>query len=246
MNSYTHWLFDLDNTLLDFTKSSKRAFIGLCIEAGYTDDRSHEIFARFSDHTKSLWAAFEKGKISRAYLRIQRFQKTFDDCQMNENATDWSERYVQKVCEEPDVIHRAEPFIRLLRDSGKHLGVITNGIGKVQDKRVRRSPFRDLFDFVLTTDPPFRPKPAEDLFQEALRLWKNPQLEKIVMVGDSFDCDIVGAHKMGIDQCWLHWGQPPTNGLSDDFHPTHSCSNIAELEKLYLTSLGSVSQAPSP
>jgi putative hydrolase of the HAD superfamily len=70
---------------------------------------------------------------------------------------------------------------------------------------------RSFFEFVITSEAHGRRKPAASIFQAALGYF---QVEgpMAVMVGDSYEADILGAHALGISTVWLikHAAAPRT------------------------------------
>ena len=58
-----NFLFDLDQTLLDFHASERKA-LGIVLTAKGLS-YSNEVYEHFKVYNKSLWLEFEKGMISR-------------------------------------------------------------------------------------------------------------------------------------------------------------------------------------
>ena len=77
------------------------------------------------------------------------------------------------------------------------LAALTNG-----NADVRQTPLAAYFSFALKAEDVGAAKPAPDLFLAAMAQ-ANSSPEQIVHVGDSYDHDIVGAHRAGIRSVWL-------------------------------------------
>ena len=99
----------------------------------------------------------------------------------------------------------------------------------MQEARLKDHYILEASDFLLTSDPPFRPKPAPDLFNEALKLWGNPNTERILMVGDNPICDIEGAQKLGISTCWINGKKKLEEFPTEVTSPTLSFSTVLGL-----------------
>ncbi len=64
---HKNFLFDLDQTLLNFHASEKKALGIVLTENGLS--YSEEIYRDFKSYNKSLWLQLEKGTITRPELR---------------------------------------------------------------------------------------------------------------------------------------------------------------------------------
>lgn len=74
-----NFLFDLDQTLLDFHASEYKA-LGIVLRANGLSF-SDEIYGAFKAYNKSLWLELEKGNISRTELFTKRFLNVFSRCE---------------------------------------------------------------------------------------------------------------------------------------------------------------------
>ena len=74
-----NFLFDLDQTLLDFHASEYKA-LGIVLRASGLSF-SDEIYRAFKAYNQSLWLELEKGRISRTELFTKRFQDIFTRCE---------------------------------------------------------------------------------------------------------------------------------------------------------------------
>lgn len=72
MDAYRVLLFDIDNTLLDFTAGAMQSMEAIFLEAGlaYTP----EMFGVFQTENDKLWARIERGELTIAGLRDVRWQ----------------------------------------------------------------------------------------------------------------------------------------------------------------------------
>ena len=74
-----NFLFDLDQTLLDFHASEYKA-LGIVLRANGLSF-SDEIYRAFKAYNQSLWLELEKGNISRTELFSKRFMDVFSRCE---------------------------------------------------------------------------------------------------------------------------------------------------------------------
>lgn len=86
--------------------------------------------------------------------------------------------------------------------SSRHpLGIITNGVGRVQREKLARTNLSDLFDAVVVSYEVGAHKPDGRIFDTArARL----DADRYVMVGDDYTADIVGAREAGFETIHIH------------------------------------------
>ena len=96
----------------------------------------------------------------------------------------------------PDVIPCLERLV------GYRLGIISNGQGAQQRKKLERTGIADRFHVTVISGDHGCPKPQEDIFLRAcLALDTSP--EDAVYVGDHYDLDAEGARRAGLAGVWL-------------------------------------------
>ena len=81
-----NFLFDLDQTLLDFHASERKALEIILRSNGLSF--SEEICQAFKEYNKTLWLELEKGRITRPELFMKRFRYVFSQCEGNSAGLD--------------------------------------------------------------------------------------------------------------------------------------------------------------
>ena len=71
---YKAYLFDLDDTLLDFHSAEKEAFTLTLNEFGVRNN-IEEAYTMYKSENLKLWKLHEEGKVDRASIRFDRFDK---------------------------------------------------------------------------------------------------------------------------------------------------------------------------
>ncbi len=90
-----------------------------------------------------------------------------------------------------------------LNSAGYRLGIFSNaGDDKDVQDLVHSFGIRRHFDFVLSSAACFYRKPHPRAFEIALAQW-NATPDEAVMIGDSLEADVFGAHQAGITSIWL-------------------------------------------
>lgn len=98
------------------------------------------------------------------------------------------------ICLREDVVF----FLRKLSEKHK-LCLITDGWCEVQKKKVEALGLKEYFDLIIYSqkDGIEYAKPHSKFFLKAMKFFKVPK-EKILMVGDDYSKDVVGAERIGI------------------------------------------------
>ena len=89
---------------------------------------------------------------------------------------------------------------------GRRLGLLTNGPSDVQRLKLARTGLTVLFDAVAISGEMGVGKPSAGAFEAVLtQLGAAPN--EAVMVGDSWERDVEGAHSCGLPAVWIAWGR---------------------------------------
>ena len=95
----------------------------------------------------------------------------------------------------------AEPMLAdLSRDH--RLALVTNGAGDVQREKLSRTPFAPHFAAIVVSSEIGVGKPEPAIFQHALAAL-GAAASDAVMVGDSLERDVAGAHAAGVKAIWI-------------------------------------------
>lgn len=93
--------------------------------------------------------------------------------------------------------------VQQLKSQDCRLGILSNaGDDKDVQELVERFGIRPYFDFVLTSAKCFYRKPHPRAFELALAHWNIPP-DEAVMIGDSLEADMSGAHALGMKTVWI-------------------------------------------
>ena len=103
------------------------------------------------------------------------------------------------------------------------LHIITNGFVEVQYKKLENSQLRQYFNKIFISEEIQSPKPSLQIFRHALKS-SNARKRESLMIGDSWEVDIVGAMGAGIDQ--VHYApQLTNNSFNEEEMELISCSS---------------------
>ncbi|QWI52257.1 YjjG family noncanonical pyrimidine nucleotidase [Bacillus mycoides] len=226
MKKYKTLLFDVDDTLLDFQKAEKIALRMLFEEKGLL--LTDEIEDRYKKINKSLWDSFEKGEIARNEIINTRFSILFKEYGEEVDGILVENNYRSYLEEGNQLMQGAFEFINQIQ-SKYDLYIVTNGISKTQDKRLRNAGLHSLFkDIFVSEDTGFQ-KPMREYFDYVFERIPNFASEEGLIIGDSLSADIKGGYVAGIDTCWFN---PEKKSNDSEIMPTYEVHNFEELYAL--------------
>ncbi|PER35268.1 noncanonical pyrimidine nucleotidase, YjjG family [Bacillus cereus] len=226
MKKYKTLLFDVDDTLLDFQKAEKVALRMLFEEKGIP--LTSEVEAQYKKINKSLWDAFEEGEINRDEVVNTRFSILFKEYGEEVDGILFENNYRSYLEEGNQLMQGAFEFINQIQ-SEYDLYVVTNGISKTQDKRLRNAGLHSLFkDIFVSEDTGFQ-KPMKEYFDYVFERIPNFSFEEGLIIGDSLSADIKGGYVAGINTCWFNPEKKPNNS---EIVPTYEVHSFEELYAL--------------
>lgn len=199
---YRLFLFDLDDTLLDFRASEHLSFertmraLGL----GALPDG---LFARYQAINIGLWKSFEQGAVSKDFLKVERFRLTFADARLALDPEAASRLYLESLADTVVLVEGAVKLCESLAAIGE-VGIITNGVEHIQHRRIAASSLQPYVSFVATSEASGYAKPDSRFFDYTVRMARHFAHAQTVIVGDRLDADILGANGFGIDSCWFN------------------------------------------
>ena len=201
--NYDILLFDADRTLFDFDASEKAAFEKTAPEFGVTPTK--EVYLAYKRFNDENWEALERGELEKPRILVRRFEQILSFCGENvSKAAEFNRKYLKTLATESIVFPESEGVLSELKNRGKRLFLITNGVTEVQKGRLSRSPVKYFFEDVFISDEIGFEKPAREFFAAVEKSIKDFNKEKSVVIGDSLTSDIKGANLSGFDCVWLN------------------------------------------
>ena len=226
-NSVTDVFFDLDHTLWDFEKNSGLTFNKIFLELNFPF--SLDVFLKlYNPINHAQWKLYRENKITQEDLRFNRLNKTFE--KLNYSASiglidNISEKYITYLSTFPHLFEGTLELLEALKNRFR-LHIITNGFDKIQQFKIENSGIESFFEFVFTAEKVGFKKPHPEIFIQSLKT-VNTTAEASIMIGDSFEADILGALNQGMQA--IHF-----NSHNEEVHT--KCPivySLAELKALF-------------
>lgn len=214
MKRYKHLFIDLDDTIWDFRGNAKSALHDL-----YLDEK---LFYRFQDFESfyttyvqrnlELWTLYGKGKITKDYLSIERFRYPLKQIGINDDrlADKMNSIYLDTLATKTLLMPYAKELLKSFADKKIPVTLISNGFVEVQHKKLRNANIERYFTHIVLSETVGALKPNPEIFRYALEL-NNASNEEVLMVGDSFDADVIGAVSSNIDVLFYNPAKIATN-----------------------------------
>ncbi|OFA04305.1 YjjG family noncanonical pyrimidine nucleotidase [Duganella sp. HH101] len=199
---YKLFLFDLDDTLLDFRASEKLSFVRTMQALGLRDGVDG-IFQQYQAINVELWRRFETGDVTKDFLKVERFRKTFEANGIELDPEAASSLYLESLPDTVVLIDGARQVCETLSAMGE-VGIITNGVEAIQNRRIASSGLAGYISFVATSEACGYAKPDVRFFEYAAKMARPFAKEEAIIVGDRLDADILGANRYGIESCWFN------------------------------------------
>jgi YjjG family noncanonical pyrimidine nucleotidase len=204
MSHYRHLLFDLDDTLWNFTINSRLALYDVYTHyqlKRYYPDFEEYVF-RFEESNMALWRLYVNSKITKEVLRTERFLAPLRRFGiLNEGlAKEMGVYYLDQSCLKTDLMPNTVKTLEYL-STRYELYIISNGLMEVQYRKLQHSGLSGYFDQVFLSEEVGYLKPDPAFFAHILSRIDAPK-EECLVIGDNFEVDIEGAMNSGIDQAF--------------------------------------------
>lgn len=215
---YDLFLFDLDDTLMDFGETEKNAFTNVFTTHGFpnglTDYRDS-----YRAISTVLWEDLEQGRTTLADLKTERFRRLFLERGLEIDAVQFGQMYLDLLGKEVHLIDGVASMLHSLE--GARIAVLTNGFKDVQLARIAASGLADTFEGIFTSEEIGFQKPQPEIFEHVFEQLQIEDKSRVLMVGDSLSSDIRGGNNFGIDTCWFNPKRKENNGLARPTYEIH-------------------------
>ena len=199
LNNIKDVFFDLDHTLWDFDKNSALTFKKI-FELNNLEVPFNAFISRYEPINLKYWKLYREEQIGKEALRLIRLNETFEAIGFKVD-----EHIVYKLSN--DYITQLTTFNYLFDDTHEiltylsskyNLHIITNGFEEVQHKKLTKSNILEYFKTVTNSEMVGVKKPNPKIFNYALEN-AYAKVNESVMIGDSYEADIMGAINVGMD-----------------------------------------------
>lgn len=234
---YSHLFFDLDNTLWDFNANSYVALYDALKKMdllGKVGDFEH-FYSIYHEVNDKLWALYRENRITKNVLRGLRFEETLElnHTPMPGIGDAMNEVYLAEMPKQLKLVPGAIVVLDYLHHKYR-MAIITNGFREVQVDKLSQSGLQKYFDKLFISEEVGAQKPHRLIFEHAVKSMNAPKRQSL-MIGDSWEADIIGAMQFGMDQvyyCPEPGKLPPAGNAGTEVSRKTSTTVITHLEQL--------------
>lgn len=219
----TDIFFDLDHTLWDFERNSAATFRS-ALSTLDLNLRVDDFMEKYNPINHYYWKFYRENKITTLELRHLRLEKTFEALGVsvtNQMISKLSDAYIDELSTHTHLFEGTQSLLDYL-NKNYSLHIITNGFDKVQQKKIRNAGLEAYFKVVLTAEAAGVKKPHSAIFNKAIEMAETKSVQSL-MIGDSFEADIEGALKLGMQA--IHF-----NSHDENYHD--KCPIVYHLDEI--------------
>lgn len=226
MNKKKIVLLDLDNTLIDFNECARHSIMKSFDKHGFT--YTDKVFEAFITENVKIWKRLEKGEITKAELRANRWNIILGKLGIDYDGTIIEEEFENGVAQGAYAVEGAYELLNYLYPK-YDLYIVSNGFRFVQESRLKIGDFRKYFKDIFLSEDIGVQKPAKEFFDYCFEKLSAPEKDSVILIGDSLSADIIGGLNYGIDSVWFN-----KNGdeLPEDIEPTYIIERLFDIEKI--------------
>ncbi len=207
MNTVRAVLFDLDETLFDHSHCVAQAVGQLRRDhAGLQSRPLDEILAEHRRLLEIMHLEVLAGRLHPDQARIDRMRGLFSYCGAGisgELAMESAALHRERYRAAQRAVPGAHELLAELRRHGVKIGIVTNNLLDEQKGKLAVCNLDSHIDALVTSEQYGCTKPDPELFRIALRRL-GCEAGDAVMVGDSWEVDILGAQNAGIRPVWFN------------------------------------------
>lgn len=219
---YKILLFDLDDTLLDFTGDEKRSIATVLSNHGLPN--GEDVIETY--YTIENWQVFEMGNITAKTAITTRFKQLLKMLEAD-NEQVIIDEYYELMINSHKLISGALKLLRSLKNAGYRLYITTNGYPEFQRKRIKDARIEKYFDGIFISEEIDLRKPTPAFYKYVFNRIPESNRANVLIIGDAQTSDILGGINAGIDTCWYN-----PKGKKGRCIPTYEIKYFEELEKI--------------
>lgn len=225
---YRYLLIDLDDTLLDWHETERRALTEVFRERLGRELTPEEV-ASYNAINAACWKLLERKMITKPELKVKRFTEFMDFLGMQPDVAQVrgiNDRYMEIMSH---IVVEFPDSARVCRKLAEKytLILITNGTDWVQRGRLQGISFSDCISGVVISDEVGCNKPDPAFFEGVKAITGDADPEHYLVIGDSQSSDISFGRAIGADTVWVHFRDDGQSGEA-----TYTVSTLSEIAKL--------------
>lgn len=216
-------LFDLDNTILDFSKAEDYAIRKLALDYKVTlKDEDVQAYKEINSH---YWHLSDSGIMPKSEILKRRFNDFFKLFGIDVDGKSCDEIYRSYLTDEVFLVDNAVYVLdELIKDHD--LYIVSNGVKKTQHIRMEKAGIKKYFKKIFLSDEIGYSKPDKEFFDYVKMNIPNFTYDDVVLIGDNLYSDIFGANLSNIKSVYYNF---LNNENKTDYRPMYEIKSLVEV-----------------
>lgn len=223
IDQYTNLLFDLDNTLLDFSKAEDYAIRKLALDYGITlDDEKVQTYVLINE---KYWHLLDSGKMTKSDILRKRFEEFFRLFDLDVDGQKCDDTYRNYLTDEVFLVDGCQEVLDKLKEN-HNLYIVSNGVKVTQDVRLEKAGLTHYFKKIFLSEVIGYNKPDPRYFDYVKANIDDFSSENTLLIGDNLFSDINGAIQANIKCVYFNFHHQPNNTC---YKANYEIGNLKEL-----------------
>lgn len=203
---YKNLFFDLDDTLWAFSLNARNTFEEMYFKHKFNRyfDSFQHFYTLYQKRNAELWIEYGDGNITKEELNNQRFLYPLQAVGVVDEvlAKTYSDDFFAVIPTKSNLMPYAKELLEYLFPK-YNLYILSNGFRELQYHKMRSAGIDGYFKKIILSDDIGVMKPWPQIFHYALSATQSEVADSL-MIGDSWDADIVGASGVGMHQIYYN------------------------------------------
>lgn len=227
---YRNLFFDLDDTIWAFSQNAQDTFKELYCKYQFNRyfDSFEHYYSLYQRRNTELWQEYGIGKITKEELNRQRFLFPLQSVGLDDEAlaASFSTDFFAIIPTKRGLMPYAKEVLEYLAPK-YHLYILSNGFRELQSRKMRSAGVDIYFKKIILSEDLGLFKPRPEIFNFALSATQS-ELRESLMIGDSWDADVMGAYGIGMHQAFYNVVGRTTFLFRPTYH-IHSLKDLMEI-----------------
>ena len=222
-------LFDLDDTLLDFTANELVSLSDTLSRFGVVP--TGKVVEKYIEINRACWQRLERGEWTREEVLVGRFRELYEHLGVDKDPAATHAYYERRLSMEGTYIEGAKELLIELKKRYR-LYAVSNGTEIVQEGRISCTHIDRYLNGIFISGVVGADKPSPVFFDRVFAEIGGKQ-ENTVIVGDSLTSDVLGGINAGIRTVWYNPHKKENNtGIIPDYEVGSLSDLPALIEKI--------------